>query len=394
MLSFDEAIALLDANVEGLGTETIRLEHAAGRFLAEDLHARSHAPRADVSAMDGYAVCTRGLASAPRLRVVGEARPGIPFHAKIAENEAVRIFTGGALPSGADRVIMQEYAGREGDYIAFSDGHGPSPHVRKAGSDFVAGDLLLPSGTRLDARALVAAAAADRGELQVARQPQVAIVATGNELIAPGEAYKSEAGIPESASHGVAAMCGAMGANVTERMHAVDDRDEMASIANRAIDAADCTVVIGGASVGDYDLARPAFAQSGMELLFSRLAIKPGKPVWLGRIGTKVVLGLPGNPTSAMVTARLFLRPLLAKLQGGSTDRELAFMPLPCAAELPAPGDRETFTRARSTEKGLVPAGNQASGAQSPLASSDWLIRRPAGAPASEAGAIVSALAF
>lgn len=394
MLCFDDAIALLGAKISPLGNETVALEDAAGRFLAEDLNARSNAPRSDVSAMDGYAVRRDEAVRDRQLKVIGEARPGMPFTGKLGQGEALRIFTGGALPDGADCVIMQEYAERTGERVSFAEGHGPARHIREAGSDFRRGELLLAAGTRLEPPAMVTAAAADRSALSVARRPMVAIISTGDELLPPGMAFQSQSGIAESASHGVAALADGIGAEVVLRLHGRDDATELAMLAERAIGAADCVVVIGGASVGDYDLARPMFEGTGLKLIFSRLAIKPGKPVWLGQAGGKPVLGLPGNPTSAMVTARLFLRPLLARLQGGSAARELAFLPVPCATDIPATGDRETFLRAKATFEGLVPATNQASGAQAPLAASDWLIRRLPGDPALESGSMVSALPF
>ena len=306
----------------------------------------------------------------------------------------MRIFTGAALPQGADCVVMQEYAERDGERVRFGEGYGPARHVRSAGSDFRSGDLLLGKGTRLTAGAMVSAAAADLAELQVHRRPHVAIIATGDELAAPGTALAIPEALPESASYGVAALCEAMGGEVVLRLRGRDRLEELEQMAQQALAAADCVVVTGGASVGDHDLAQPMFAKTGMEPVFAKVAIKPGKPVWLARAQGRMVMGLPGNPGSAMVTARLFLRPLLAAMQGGEIARELGFVPMPLAAPLGATGDRETFHRAFAGPDGLTPVGNQESGAQAPLAIADWLIRRRADATACAAGDMVSALRF
>lgn len=394
MLGFDAAIALLEKHIGALPAESVGLEDAAGRYLSEDLHARTDAPRCDVSAMDGYAVIESGTRPGQSLHVIGEARPGAPCAETLAHGQCVRIFTGAPIPQGADCVIMQEYAVRHGSEVEFREGYGPARHIRRAGGDFRSGDRLLAHGARLTPQAMVAAAAADRASVSVSIRPRIAIIATGDELVPPGSAHASAVAIPESASFGVAALAQAMGAMVVSRQHGWDEIDSLAALAKSALAKADCVIVTGGASVGDHDLAKPMFAQNGMELLFSKLAIKPGKPVWCGLVGDKPVLGLPGNPTSAMVTARLFLAPLLGLLQGGDAKSALGFLPMPLAEPLEEVGDRELFVRAHADSKGLETARNQESGAQSPLARSDWLIRRPAGSPVCEAGSLVEALPF
>ena len=394
MIGFEEASRLLRESVTALPAETVPLVEAAGRYLAEDLVARFDAPRSDVSAMDGYAVRADILENSLPLKVLGQARPGMPFDGIVGACAAVRIFTGAAVPTGADCVVMQEYTRTKGDMVSIKEGYGPARYIRKAGSDFRDGDVLLRLGTRLTARAMVAAAAADRASIELNRQPRVAIIATGDELVSPGEAHVTANAIPESASHGVTALCEAMGGVVALRLRGRDELGQLTELARKALAAADLVVVIGGASVGDRDLARPMFEGLNLEIIFAKVAIKPGKPVWFGKVGGKPVLGLPGNPTSAMVTARLFLQPLLAAMQGGDAAANLQFLPMPCDAALPSTADRETFIRATASPDGLVPAQNQESGAQAPLAQSDWLIRRPAGSPATVPGEIVSALAF
>lgn len=394
MLDFDAAVAKLENSVQLLTTEEVPLAGAAARFLAQDLCARSDAPARAISAMDGYAVAEAATRPGKWLTVAHEIKAGAADPGTLSGGEVARIFTGAPIPAGADCVIMQEYAERDGDKVRFSEGYGPARHIREAGSDFRAGDILLKRGTRLSPRAIISAAAADVAAVEVFARPRIAVIATGDELASPGTAFETPGALPESASFGVAAMAEEMGGRIVSRSRGGDDLSELARLAGQALEEADCVVVTGGASVGDHDLARPMFGEAGLDLVFSRIAIKPGKPVWLGMSRGKIVIGLPGNPTSAMVTARLFLRPLLASLQGGPAAGQLQFVSMLLGAALPPSGSRETFVRARGTANGLVPRSNQESGSQAPLAEADWLIRRPPGSPACEAGSIVQALDF
>ncbi|GMM92567.1 molybdopterin molybdotransferase MoeA [Qipengyuania sp. MTN3-11] len=394
MISYDHAQALMLDTAPVLPAETAAIDAAGGRFLSQPVRAAIDAPRADVSAMDGYALRRADAVPGQWLTVVGEAAAGAPFAGELHQGDAARIFTGAHVPPGADCVIMQEYAHRDGARVRFAEGFGPDSHIRLRAGDFARGDVLLEQGQRLTPRALVALAGADVGEVELVRQPQIVIIATGDELEQPGRARKSLHSLPESASYGVAALAIAWGATLIERVHGQDDLDILAPLARNAIAKADCVVVIGGASIGERDFARPMFGGSQMDETFSKVAIKPGKPVWFGLADGTPVLGLPGNPTSAMVTARLFLAPLLVALQGGNAAEATRFLPQVLCGGLPANGTRETFVRARSTEHGLLPARNQESGAQAPLAASDWLIRRPTGADAVGHGEIVSALPF
>lgn len=391
-IGLDEALARLAALVTPLPVETVPLAEAVGRYLAAPLHARCGAPRVAVSAMDGYAVVDASTRPDHPLTVVGEAWPGTPYSGEVGAGEAVRLFTGAPVPAGADRVIVQEQAQRDGATVRFTAGYGPARHIRQAGSDFAAGARLLGPGTRLDHRAMVAAAAADRAELPVFARPRVAILGTGDELAPPGQAADSPYAIPESVSFGVAAMVSQAGGLVLSRGAHRDDLAELSAAAGQALDEADLVVVTGGASVGERDFAKAMFEPHGVELAFSKVAIKPGKPVWCGKAGERLVLGLPGNPTSALVTAALFLRPLLGGLQGQPPEGSLRWRRLPLAAPLSATGDRETLVRASWEEDGLRPISNQDSGAQSALVTADWLIRCPAGSPGRAAGEWVSAL--
>ena len=392
MISFDEAMALLPRHIAPLEAETVALSKAVGRTLAADVTANIPSPRRTISAMDGYAVRLESVVPDAPMRVVGEARPGHPYEHPLATGTAVGIFTGAPLPEGADCVIMQEYASREDEDMRFSAGFGPARHIRQQGSDFAKGDVLLEQGTRCDPKSLVAIAAGDRSETAVHRQPKVALLATGDELAEPGSAQRTSDAIPDSTSYALAALVEREGGVVSTRERGLDDLPALERQAGERLGGADLVVVTGGASVGERDFAKPMFAPHGISPVFDKVAIKPGKPVWLGRAGGKLVLGLPGNPTSAMVTARLFLQPILALLQGADTLHCWRTMPL--AEMLPATGDRETFARAAWVSEGLCPLGNQDSGVQGGLARADWLIRCPPGQAELPVGAKVQALQF
>jgi len=390
-ISFDAALALI-GETRPLGCETVPVDEAAGRTLAEDVIARGPAPRRAVSTMDGYAVVDAATAPGEWLDVVGESLPSASWSGTVEPGQAARIFTGAAVPPGATRVIIQEHAERDGARVRFTPSYGPATYIRAAGSDFAAGDVLVRAGLRLTPRALVAAAAADRAHVTVARKPRVAILATGDELAAPGEAHRQRDAIPDTIGPALAALTREAGAEIAAREMCGDDLARLTALADAMLAAADLVVVTGGASVGERDFAKASFAAHGLELSFKKVAIKPGKPVWFGRCGDRQVLGLPGNPTSALVTAALFLRPLLARLQGSEAAHQWRTLPL--AAPLPPTDERETFTRARWDAGGLTPLGNQDSGAQSPLAEAEWLIRCPPHQPALAAGTKVRALAF
>lgn len=394
MVSFEQAQDIIAQVALTLASEPAALSAAAGRVLAESLTAQTDSPRQPVSAMDGYAVLDRSTSLGYRLKVIGEARAGRASEAKVGAGEAIRIFTGAPLPEGADRVIMQENVERSGDAIIIAHDYGPGWHVRCTGSDFRAGELLLAAGTRLSDRAMVAAAAADQAELCVTRRARVAIIAAGDELVPPGEARLRPDAIPESVSHGIAAMVEDAGGEICLRSCGTDDLDALHAIAGEALGRADLVVVTGGASVGDRDFAKPMFAPFGLSLHFEKVAMKPGKPVWFGTASGKLVLGLPGNPTSAMVTGRLFLVPLLARLMGQSRPDVLHWRNLPLARPLGKSSDRETFVRARWDNDGLVPLDNQDSGSQLALRDADWLIRIAPGAAMPEPGTLVPAVAF
>jgi molybdopterin molybdotransferase len=388
VIGFDEALALVAEAATPLGSETVPLAEAHGFTLAAPVVAQVDAPPRDVSAMDGYAVREAELPG--RLPVAGTAYPGEPI-ATLNPGTCLRIFTGGPVPHGADRVVIQEEVAREGDVALFGEAGG-GHHIRERGADFPKGKLLLDAGRRLDPRALVAAAGADLGEVEVWRKPRLAIFGTGDELAEPGMARDRPGAIPESLLPGVAALAEECGGMIVMSRRLRDNLPELVQMAGWALERADLVVVTGGASVGEKDFAKRMFESAGLELIFAKVAIKPGKPVWLGRAGGRLVMGLPGNPTSAMVTARLLLAPLIAGLAGGRA--ALRWREAPLAAPLEACGDRETFVRAAWDGDRVRPASYQDSGAQKTLADANLLIRRRAGAPAAEAGEIVEIIDF
>lgn len=395
MIDFDTAIALVLKEARALPPETIALEIAAERVLASDLKARGDAPRTAVSAMDGYAVRDADLAVLPaRLPIAAVAFAGRADVPALVAGTCARVFTGGPVPHGADRIVIQEMVRREDDVALFEYPPGQGRHIRAAGSDFRAGEILLTAGTVLGFRAMVAAAAADVAIVSVVRRPRVVILGTGDELAEPGQALETPGGIPESVSFGISTLARQCGAEVIARRRLADIPETLDAAASLAVRKADLVIVTGGASVGEKDFARSMFASSGLELIFSKVAIKPGKPVWFGRAGGALVLGLPGNPTSAMVTGRLFLAPLLAGMAGRNPAAWLAWRQMTLACPLKACGDRETFERGRRLGDLVSGLEVQDSATQAALADADLLIRRRPGAPTMSTGEVVEALDF
>ena len=393
MISFDEAVALVTEAARPLDGEPVPLEAARGRVLAQRVIAQVDAPPSDVAAMDGYALREADIRSLPaRLPVIGESFAGRGFAGTVGAGDCVRIFTGAPIPAGCDRVVIQEVVAREGDTAVFGEPPDEARHIRRCGSDFATGDVLLEPGRRLDPRALVAVAGADLGEVEVFRRPRVAILATGDELVSPGEAVGRSEALPESVSFGVGALVADWGGEVAVKRRLHDDLAEMRDAAAEALAAADLVVVTGGASVGERDFAKAMFAS--LELVFAKVAIKPGKPVWFGRAGDRLVMGLPGNPTSALVTARLLLAPLLAGLTGRGPAEALRWRKMQLAGPLGPCGGRETFVRAALDGEAARPLVNQDSSAQKTLAAADLLIRRRAGESAAQPGEAIEVLDF
>ena len=396
MLSVQEATDKILAAFAPIGAELVSLDQAFGRVLAEPLTARLTQPPADVSAMDGYAIRAADAASLPaRLKVVMKIAAGQAPAGMIGAGEAARIFTGAVVPAGADVIVIQENTEAEGDVVVIRDGdRKPGQHIRRAGFDFKTGDVALPTGRFMSARDIALAAAMNRPWVSVSRRPRVALLSTGDELVNPGDPV-GPAQIIGSNGIGLAAFVKACGA---EPLNLGIARDTMADL-DRALDAAtgcDALVTLGGASVGDHDLVQKALKARGMDLGFWKVAMRPGKPLMFGRMGAMNVLGLPGNPVSAIVTATLFLKPAIERMLG----LKAGSRPNPVFAlgrELRANDQRQDYLRAHLSIDAAgrtvaTPFDKQDSAMLSLIASADCLIIRPPAAPAAKAGDPVEVL--
>lgn len=373
---------LLDGSKPLPSTEKLPLSEAGGRVLATPLAARLTQPPFDNSAMDGYAVRVEDVAElGNRLHVIGESSAGRGFGGTVGRREAVRIFTGAPVPDGATAVLLQEDAQKlEGGAIENRFVLAAGRHIRPRGQDFFEGEQVLTAGTVLDAGNLVVAAAMNHAEVEVFSKPLVAIIATGDELVPVGQTPGPHQ-IIASSLFGVAHLAREAGADVLELGIAVDDRDAIRTMVDRARETgADIIVTLGGASVGDYDLVQSSLIESGMVLDFWRIAMRPGKPLMVGSLGDARVLGLPGNPVSSMVCALLFLEPLIAELAHRPAPHRLvaAFT----ATDLAANDHRQDYLRAslRRRDDGELEAlsyGKQDSSQMKIFARSDCLIVRP-----------------
>jgi len=393
LISVAEALARVLASArEPLAEETVALGEALGRTLARELRSLRTQPPFANSAMDGYAVRAADTAVAPaRLAVIGESAAGHAFSGRLAAGEAVRIFTGAPMPAGADAVAVQEEARREGAVVTLASAVSPGENVRTLGFDFAAGEVMLAAGRRLTPRDVALAAAANHPNLTVRRRPRIAILATGDELAAPGAALGA-AQIVASNNFAVAGIAAAAGGEPIDLGIAVDEPKALAQgLALAQAAKADVLVTLGGASVGDYDLVRGALAEAGMELGFWRIAMRPGKPLIHGRLGAMRVLGLPGNPTSSTVCALLFLRPLLRALVGDAEAGADPGEPARLAVALGANGPREDYLRATLSRRDdgvflAAPVESQDSSLVKTLARAEALIVRAPHAPPAEAG--------
>ncbi|RVV99276.1 molybdopterin molybdenumtransferase MoeA [Mesobaculum littorinae] len=388
MISVSDALEKILALVAPTGTESVPLREARGRVMAAPHVAAYDQPPFSASAMDGYAVIGSEAREGARFRAIGESAAGHGHAGAVAAGEAVRIFTGAPMPRGADRVIIQEDVARDGDIITVTAPQESGPHVRPAAADFAKGAEAFPR-RRLGPADLALLAAMDADRLVLHRRPEVALIATGDELVMPGTSRRPGQ-IAASNSFGLAAMVEAAGGIARLLPIARDDIDALAQSFELAR-GADLIVTIGGASVGDHDLVGRAAALGGMEQAFYKVAMRPGKPLMAGRLGTAAMIGLPGNPVSAMVCGHVFLRPALDALLGlpaGPAPRRTA----PLACDLPANGPREHYLRARLGIDGITPFPTQDSSLLSVLAEADALLVRPVGDPARRVGETVDYL--
>jgi molybdopterin molybdotransferase len=385
-----EALARVLTGAVALATETIKLDDALGRVLAVDLSALRTQPPTNVSSMDGYAVRASDVESAPvTLTLIGEVAAGHPFEGAVAAGQAARIFTGGVMPAGADTVVIQELTSSDGNIVTIDKAANKGRNVRPQGIDFKQGDMLLRKGRRLSDRDMMLAASMNHATLPVYCRPKVAVLGTGDELVAPGS-QPGPGEIVYSNGFALLAMARNAGADVIDLGIARDRIEDIAAAVRRARDwGANVLVTSGGASVGEHDLVQRALASEGLELSFWRVALRPGRPMLHGRLGATNVLGVPGNPVSAYVCAFLFLLPLIGRLSG-RTDAAHVPEPARLGRDLPANDERADYLRAslEMEPDGPVatPVPAQDSSLMAPLARAHCLVIREPHAPAAVAG--------
>lgn len=387
MISVAEAQARLLALASPLPPVELALAKAARHYLHAPLLAKRTQPAADLSAMDGYALSSAAFPGP--WYVIGESAAGRPFAGALEQNQAVRIFTGAHVPAGADTILIQEDAARDGDTLMATakDALAPGKHIRNAGGDFSSRDTILTTGTLLEAGPCALAAMAGHGTVQVGRWPHVTIVATGDELLPPGSEC-SPAQIPSSNSPMLHAMLSNLPCKITDAGIIADRLTDLETSLSALASTTDIIVTTGGASVGDHDLVQTALRNIGADMDFWKVAMRPGKPVMAGKIGDTIVLGLPGNPTSAFVTAFLFLLPLIRHMAGSLSPLPEIFEAKTDNALFPG-GNRAEYVRARVEGGAITAFTTRDSGLVSPLSQSNALIIRDVDAPATPSGAVV-----
>ena len=391
MLSVAEARALMLARTQPLDSEAVALSRALSRVLAAPLIATRDQPPFASSAMDGYALAS---CPAPRdVELVGESAAGRAFSGALKPNQAVRISTGAPMPEGADGVLIQEDARVEGARLIGANVKS-GRHVRPRGGDFAAGDLLLERGRQLGPVAIGLAASAGVAELDVMRRPHVTVFAGGDEITQPGAEARPDQ-VYESGAFAVRGMIEQWGGIAHRAPPLPDDETRIMEAARAALQTSDLIVLIGGASVGPHDHARPALKRLGVEIIVEKIAVRPGKPTWFGVAESGLVLGLPGNPASALVCAALFLRPILDVMMGRDPQAALRTHAAALATPLAANGARETYLRARLQEDGRISVfDNQDSSLLSVLAKSTALVVREPNAASAGVGEAAHYLDF
>ncbi len=393
LLPVDDAIAAILARVPEPQGELVSLVDASGRVLFEPLIAGHDQPPFPASAMDGYAVRAEDVIAGRRLRVIGTSQAGAGFLGPIAPGEAVRIFTGAPVPTGADTVMMQEEARAEGESVAFTAPARKGHSIRALGNDFALGQRLLEPGTRLGPMQLSVAAAANAANLVVARRPDIALLATGDELVLPGSPLGPDQ-IVASNGTGLRSLLAPYAGWVDDHGIAPDEPRRLRAALAAIFDGKpDIVVTTGGASVGDHDLVQEILLELGVTLDFWRINMRPGKPLMFGTLGSTLIFGLPGNPVSAMVTAMVFIRPALRAWVGY---RAPTSWRLPLLEPTPPNTARRHFMRARLQQSAagpaLLPIRETDSGHTSSLAAADMLIIQPEHDPGQPVGTIVEAL--
>lgn len=381
MISVDEALSHITTAAHSLqagrGISTRPLVQAVGYVTARDVKATLTHPPQNMSAMDGYAVQLNDIKTQDaQLKIIGQARAGEPASSALKTGEAVRIFTGAVIPRGADTVVIQENTETSGEIVTILQSQDYPKHIRHAGIDFRRGDVLIKASTRLTARHIAVAAAGNHAALDVYNPVRVALLSNGDEL-RPAGSPLAAGQIINSNGPALTALLKAWGAEVIDLGIAPDDKNEFMARIRRAQDdggGVDIIIPIGGASVGDHDLAKPAFQAMGYDNIFSKTAVRPGKPIWMAKKDNRIVLGLPGNPASALVCAHIFLRPLL----GLANRYSRAILNEPVSAN----GPRETYLRGQAhiNDEGQLIARafpRQDSGLVSPYSRANILLRLP-----------------
>jgi len=384
LLTIDEARSLVLRTVAALDTEDVPIADALDRVLAEDVVAAHDVPSFANSAMDGFAV--RSGPAGRELRIVGESRAGAPATVALGEGEAIRISTGAAVPDGADAVVPAEDATDGGGTVTTAIDLSAGHHVRSAGEDLRAGATVLGAGTLLGAAELGLAVEAGRATVRCARRPRVAVLATGDELVAPGEPLR-HGQLHNSNATTLAALARRAGAELASVGEVEDDREATRAAIERALDGTDVVLLTGGVSVGPHDHVKPALAALGVDEVFWRVAMRPGKPLWFGRRGSQVVFGLPGNPVSAMVCFLLFARPALQVMQGAPPPPARVRAVLGTA--VPRQRARDEAVRVRLDNGRATPTGPQGSHQLRSMLGADALAIVPRGEGEMPAGAEV-----
>lgn len=389
MITVAQALEHLFDLADPISHETVPLRDAAGRMLAKPVAATRTQPPFAASSMDGYALKAIEADQHAQFKVVGEAAAGHRWTGTLGAGQTVRIFTGAPLPDGADKVVIQEDVERTGDLITLTESPDPKDNIRPAGVDFEQGKVLLTPPRRLSSGDVALLAAMNVAEVPVVRKPIVAVIATGDELVMPGE-NPGEDQIIASNSFGLAAMFETMGAVARVLPIARDTKSSLATVFGLP-HGADLIVTIGGASVGDHDLVAGVAADLGMDQAFYKVAMRPGKPLMAGRLNGVPMVGLPGNPVSAMVCGTVFLQPMLRAMMGlGQAPAPRVHVPL--AADIAANGPREHYMRATISDGQISDAGLQDSSLLTVLARSNALMVRPRHDPAQAAGTVVDAI--
>ncbi len=391
LLPIEDALIRILKTAHVLPTENVKLENAFGRITAGSIKAKRDQPPFAASAMDGYALRHADIYAT--LTLVGTSAAGHAFKGTLKPGQAVRIFTGAPLPKGADTIVIQENVKVDGSKITIADPPALGRNIRPRSLDFPKGTTLVPAGTKLNARDIALAASGKNAFIRARKKPIVAILTTGDELVLPGAKARADQ-ISSSNNHALLAFAQSLGCDVINLGIVPDNLKSITSAIKNASDA-DILITTGGASVGDHDFAREALQKAGVKIDFWKIAMRPGKPFMFGTKRKLRVLGLPGNPVAALVCAMLFLKPLIAAMQGQTLDRTTHFAKL--AADLPANDQRQDYLRAQLTTSAdgtrtATPSSKQDSSMQRVMRDSQCLIIRKPFAPTAVAGDIVEIL--